>query len=318
MQRGSTADQVKASHETTLADLGGEGEASLDRIAGPWQVYQLKKGHRFSLDDLVTAWRASLAKPDASRLLDIGCGICSVGLSTLYKCRPSATLVGIEAQTVSYELACRSVAHNGLGDRVRILHGDLRDEGMLEAGATFDLITGSPPYCPPDKALQSPVAQRACCRLELRGDVYDYCRAARRWLAPDGRFCFVMAAQDARTEDAAKAAGLAVVERYDYTFKEGREPHICTLVCARSEDVAAGATTARGGMLVRGADGGFTKAHTDFKEYLLEVSGAELARARRAEGGAGAEARLRPAARPRRKHEKVSSPRRGRGAGAPQ
>ena len=37
-------------------------------------------------------------QPGASRLLDIGCGICSVGLSALYKCRAGATLVGIEAQ----------------------------------------------------------------------------------------------------------------------------------------------------------------------------------------------------------------------------
>ncbi len=35
---------------------------------------QLRRGHRFSTDDLVTAWRASAARPDAGDLLDLGAG----------------------------------------------------------------------------------------------------------------------------------------------------------------------------------------------------------------------------------------------------
>ena len=33
-------------------------DESLDQLTGEWSVFQLKKGHRFSTDDVVTAWTA--------------------------------------------------------------------------------------------------------------------------------------------------------------------------------------------------------------------------------------------------------------------
>ena len=137
-----------------------------------------------------------------------------------------ATLVGIEAQEVSHQLAVASVGENRLGKRVVYLHGDLRDsEDILAQHARkggvgspsednkglFDLVTGSPPYIPPEGCVVSPVPQRAHCRVELRGSVYDYCACAAKHLLPIvGRFVFVMLAQDPRTEDAPLRAGLTV------------------------------------------------------------------------------------------------------------
>ena len=76
-------------------------------------------------------------------------------------------------------------------------------------------MTGSPPYIPVGSGLPSPHPQRAGARLELAGSVHDYCAAARRWLAPGGRFCFVFAAGDPRGESAPRAHGLTVLERID-------------------------------------------------------------------------------------------------------
>jgi tRNA1(Val) A37 N6-methylase TrmN6 len=190
-------------------------------------VFQLKRGHRFSNDDLFTAWRAALHMPNAKKLLDLGSGIGSVGLSTLAKMRShDASLVCLEAQEVSFQLASASIKENGLSGRVAYYRGDLRnsqavlaqhfekrrahamqpkggggsvesvsvvvgdDEGNKKQGQEeeeeeeeeedelFDLITGSPPYLPAEASLISPVSQRAHCRVELRGSVYDYCAAA--------------------------------------------------------------------------------------------------------------------------------------------
>ena len=160
-------------------------QVTLDKLTHGLRVFQLKRGHRFSNDDLFTAWRAAQSFPTAKTLLDLGSGIGSVGLSTLAKMRdPGATLVGIEAQTVSFQMAQASVAFNGLSDRVAYLHGDLRDSAKLlaahrhtnQAGCggmdineelLFDLITGSPPYIPADGCKVSPEPQRAHCRVEL-------------------------------------------------------------------------------------------------------------------------------------------------------
>ncbi len=149
-----------------------------------------------------------------------------------------------------------------------VLQGDLRDPDVLASGREFDLITGSPPYIPEGKGVLSPVPQRAAARMELRGSVFDYCRAARRWMAPGARFCFVMASADPRAEAAPQAAGLVVVERWEYVFRYGRTPHIATLVCARGEDVAQDTPRVEGELVIRGPDGEWT---SDYKRYRNEV-----------------------------------------------
>jgi tRNA1Val (adenine37-N6)-methyltransferase len=243
-------------------------DESLDQLIGDWWIYQLARGHRFSTDDVLTAWRASLALPQARRCLDLGCGVGSVGLSTLALLGwEDATLVGVEAQEVSVALARRSVARNGLEGRVRIVQGDIRDPEVLPADASFELITGSPPYIPPGSGIISAHPQRAACRFELRGSCVDYCLAARRWLAPGGRFAFVMVAADRRIEEGPQAAGLQVIERFDVVFREGLAPLIAVMVCARQED-GPFPTRVHGQIAVRRPDGALTEAYAALRAQL--------------------------------------------------
>ena len=246
---------------------------TVDRLIGTWWVVQLARGHRFSTDDLVTAWRASHARPDAQRLLDLGSGVGSVGLSTLYRMPSSAKLTTVEAQSISTSLARKTVAMNGLEERVTVLDGDLRDPDILPAGASFDLITGSPPYIPLGSGLLSPHPQRAACRIELRGSVFDYCAAAKRWLAPGGRFAFVMLAADPRTEAAPLEAGLQVVERWDYVFGARRQPHVATLVCGHAEEDLPERSTGR--LVIRGPDGEWTPEYQSFRQDMGVVQSSD-------------------------------------------
>lgn len=201
-------------------------EETLDDIVGDWKIYQLRRGHRFSTDDQGTAWLAARWRPDARRLLDLGAGLGSVGLMTLWAMDPAATLVMVEAQQISHALAVRTVALNGLDARVQTRLGDLRDPESVPEQAHFDLITGSPPYFPLGTAILSSHPQRAACRSELRGDIFDYCATAARALAPDGAFVFCHASGDKRPEAAVAAAGLALKQRIDVHFRAGRPPTI--------------------------------------------------------------------------------------------
>lgn len=232
-----------------------------DHLIGDWSIVQLARGHRFSTDDLAAAWRASLARPEARRLLDLGSGVGSVGLCTLARVHPEATLVAVEAQEISVACFRKTLARNGLQERVTSVHGDLRDPDVVSG--EFELITGSPPYVPVGSGVISPHPQKAGARIELRGSVFDYCRAARRWLAPGGRFCFVMLAADPRTEEAPVEAGLQVVERWDYVFGKRREPHIATLVCAHAEEDVPERVSGR--LTVRGPDGEHTPEYRAFQ-----------------------------------------------------
>lgn len=251
------------------APLVGPDE-TLDLLAGDWRLLQLAKGHRFSTDDLICAWAGVVARPDATELLDLGAGIGSVGLMALWgvghRVEPDGTwrsrsaeaprLTMVEAQLVSHGLARRTVALNGLQDRVRLRLGDLRDRASVppEEDGRYDLVTGSPPYIPIGKGHVSPHPQRAACRMELRGDVYDYCRVAARAMAPGGRFSLVHAAGDPRPEAAIEAAGLSLLWRRDIVFRRGRPPTIAIFVAAHEGERQDGPP-----MVVREPDGRWTE-----------------------------------------------------------
>ncbi|MFO8073633.1 MAG: methyltransferase [Polyangia bacterium] len=201
----------------------GPGE-TLDRLAGAWWIYQLERGQRYTTDDVVTAWTALGARPDASSVLDLGAGSGSVGLLALLRLDPAARLVCVEIQARCAELIERSARLNGIGARVDVRCGDLRSPAVLGAEERFELVVTNPPYLPPRSAVASPYPQRAAARLEQHGDIFDFCRAASRALAPGGVVCLCHAAADERVEAAAREAGLKVLQRREVIAIEGRAP----------------------------------------------------------------------------------------------
>src|SRR5208283_896002 len=126
-------------------------EVTCDALTRDFSMFQRRRGHRHSTDDLLTAWYAVTHLPPATplRLLDLGSGIGSIGLAVLWAARQRGdgpTLTAIEAQEVSFRLLRENVAANEVTEVTRALHGDLRDASLLAPGETFDLISGSPPY----------------------------------------------------------------------------------------------------------------------------------------------------------------------------
>lgn len=239
-----------------------QGE-TLNHLVGDWRIFQLRRGHRYSTDDVLAAWTAVRANPDARRVLDLGSGVGSVGLLVLHRLGESAHLTSVEVQSVSAGLARKTVAYNGLQERVRIRQGDLRDPGTLEGGDTYDLVVANPPYLPPDAACASPNAQRAAARLELHGDIFDYCQTAARALAPHGRFCFSHNASDMRPPRAVAQAGLRLLWRQEVVFRHGRPPLLALHCCGRAGDQRQLPT-----LTVRGADGLWTEQLMDARRYM--------------------------------------------------
>ena len=243
------------------ARVGPEPRAGEDLcyLAGDWRILQRLDGHRWSLDDLVTAWfAAEQGAGPPERIADLGCGIGSVLMLLAWRF-PAARLVGVEAQAVSVDLARRSLAWNGAAGRCEVRLGDLRDPGVLPEGAVFDLVTGTPPYLPPGTATESRRVQRGPCTIEHRGGIEAYCDAAGRLLAPGG--CFVAcegAGQDERVARAAGAAGLAIARRRDVVPRAGKPPLFAVYVMRRSGDGMP--HVAEGPLVVRDGSGRRTDA----------------------------------------------------------
>jgi len=204
------------------------GDESLDAISGHFRIFQLRKGHRFSTDDVLTAWYGSAWAPSAARVLDLGSGIGSVGMIAAWRLQ-GARFVTVEAQEESVRLARKSAAYNGLVERYDIRHADFRSPDALAADERFDLVLGSPPYFPQGTGIEGEHPQKVACRFELRGDIGDYCAVGAAHLAPGGLFaCVFPEEQRARLEAAAAAAALAIVRRRPVVFKDG-EPPLVTL-----------------------------------------------------------------------------------------
>jgi tRNA1(Val) A37 N6-methylase TrmN6 len=217
-------------------------EEDLCWLAGNWRILQRTDGHRFSLDDLVTAHLAATitgAHPPG-RHLDLGCGIGSVLLFVAWRF-PEARCLGVEAQGISAALARRSIAWNGAVGRVEVRAGDFRDPEIVDALAAapaFDLVTGTPPYFPVGTGVESDGIQRGPCRFEHRGGIEDYCKTAARVLAPGAPFVACEAwLERERVAPAARAAGLTITRWRDVIPRAGKEP-LFSVFAMRAEDHA--------------------------------------------------------------------------------
>ena len=264
---------VPAALQASLDALLDGEELSDDAIAGAFRVLQRVRGHRYSLDDVATAWVAARAQPTARRVLDLGCGLGSVLTMLAWKL-PEARLVGVEAQGISFALARRNVARNaGVEARTTLVHGDLRDDAVLARALTdgpFDLVSGTPPYMPLGTATPSPDSQRAHARIELRGGVEAYLRATAQVLAPGG---VGVVCCDARTPeralDAAASAGLACVGRRDVVPRAGKKGALFSVwTCQRREDAPGARLVVAEPLVARDEGGGRTDAAHELRRFF--------------------------------------------------
>jgi len=244
---------------------------TLDAISGHFRLFQLADGHRFSTDDVLTAWYGSSCCPSAHRVLDLGSGVGTVGMIAAWRL-PGARFTTVEAQAESVRLARKSAEWNGLLDRYEIRCGDLRDPSLVRAGETFDLILGSPPYFPPGTGVASGHPQRLACRFEMRGDIADYCLAASRHLAPGGIFACIFpmdpVSQLQRVEAGATAAGLSIIRRRPVILREPAAPLLGLFALCRSDHLPERLrrhTFVEPPLVIRNADGSISPEYAVVK-----------------------------------------------------
>lgn len=249
-----------------------EGE-TLDFLCGHYRIFQYAKGHRYSTDDVLTAWYGTQWAPRVERAVDLGSGIGSVALIAAWRL-PGASFHTVEAQSVSVRLARKSVAYNGLESRFTIIEDDLRNPTLLADEEPFDLVLGSPPYFPHGSASSAAHEQAIPARIEIRGDVRDYAVTAARLLAIGGLFAFVFpAARVPDAESALRDAGLTLLRRRDVVFREGDDPMISLFAASRTADlpssfrgVVDGKPVIEPRLVIRARDG---KVHPEYATIRL-------------------------------------------------
>ena len=246
-------------------------DETLDFLSGHFRIFQLRDGHRFSTDDVLAAWYGTTWVPSAGTVLDLGSGIGSLAIIAAWRL-PGTRLVTVEAQEVSVALARKSVAFNGLTDRVDVRCADFRDPDALRPDERFDLVMGSPPYFPVGSGIEGDHPQKVACRFELRGDIADYCAVAVRHLAPGGVFACVFPQPDGQRErllDAARDNGLAIVRHRPVVLREGAPPLLGLYAMTRALDLPEALrarTWTEPALVIRQADGA---VHPEYQAIKL-------------------------------------------------
>ena len=167
---------------------------TLERLCGGrLKILQKKKGYRFSIDALLLARFVRLKKGD--RVVDLGAGSGVVGMLLACRFPGCGRVTGIEIQDDLAAMARRSVRMSGIGDRVDILRGDVRDLRPLFEPASFDAAVFNPPYRKAGSGRINPAEERALARHEIRGSAADFLSAAQYLLADGGRVFLIYPAR---------------------------------------------------------------------------------------------------------------------------
>lgn len=261
MTRALSAEDLEARRVALEAELGEP--ITVDGLTAEYRIFQRKKGHRHSTDDLLTGWYAleKTADERITRALDLGTGIGTVGLLVLSGLSEDARLTCVEAQDISYRFLRENLRANGVEARVDARHGDLRELALHET-QRFPLVTGSPPYFDVASGIVPSDSQKAHARFELRGDVRDYARVAKLHLEPDGLFVFCFPwPQKARALAAVRDEGFTVTAQRDVVPREGLTPLFSLFACR----LDGGSETIEPPFVVRHEGGSHTQAMHDVR-----------------------------------------------------
>lgn len=165
-----------------------ENERIDDLQRNGYRIIQDPDRFCFGMDAVLLSGFAAVK--DGARVLDLGTGTGIIPILLEAKTQ-AAHLTGLEIQTDSAEMAGRSVALNGLEEKIDIITGDIKEADKLFNAASFDVITCNPPYMIGAHGLKNPEDAKAIARHEILCTLEDVISQAAKLLVPGGRFFLV-------------------------------------------------------------------------------------------------------------------------------
>jgi tRNA1Val (adenine37-N6)-methyltransferase len=150
----------------------------------------IQSDHRFCFGmDAVLLSGFARVKPGEDVLdLGTGTGIIPILLEAKTKGRH---FTGLEIQPESADMARRSVALNGLEEKIRIVTGDIREATELFGASAFDVVTSNPPYMIGQHGLTNADDAKTIARHEVLCTLEDVIAQSARLLKPKGRLYLV-------------------------------------------------------------------------------------------------------------------------------
>ena len=166
--------------------LPGERIDELQRNG--YRIIQNPERFCFGMDAVLLSGFARAKKQE--RCLDLGCGNGIIPILMEAKTE-GKHFTGLEIQPESADMARRSVALNGLQDRIDIVEGDIKDDSKIFGASSFHVVTTNPPYMTAQHGLTNVYEAKTIARHEVLCNLEDIIRESARLLMPGGRFYMV-------------------------------------------------------------------------------------------------------------------------------
>ena len=170
------------------------GERIDDLQRSGYGIIQKEGAFCFGMDAVLLSGFAEVRKGETAVDLGTGTGIIPILLEAKTE---GKLFYGIEIQPEMADMARRSAEMNGLGEKVLILDGDIKElltgTALLppELFGKTDVVTSNPPYMKESHGLRNPDDALAIARHEVACTLEDVCGAATRLLRCGGRFYMV-------------------------------------------------------------------------------------------------------------------------------
>ena len=164
------------------------GERVDDLNRNNYRIIQNTKKFCFGMDAVLLSGFTKVLPGE--KVLDLGTGTGIIPILLEAKTE-GKHFTGLEIQEESADMAMRSVAMNGLEDKIDIVIGDIKEASAYFGLASFDVVTSNPPYMNHGHGLVNPGDAKAIARHELLCSLEDVLREASRLLKPGGRFYLV-------------------------------------------------------------------------------------------------------------------------------
>lgn len=166
-----------------------EGERLDFLLAEDLRIIQSPSVFAFSLDAVLLA-RFVYVPIQKGNLIDLcsGNGVIPLFLSA----RTKGSITGVEIQERLYDMAQRSIAYNGLQERLHMIHGDIKEMPKQLGFGKFDVVTCNPPYfATPSEGERNLNEHLTIARHEILCTLEDAVKASSQLAKQGGKVAFV-------------------------------------------------------------------------------------------------------------------------------
>lgn len=160
-------------------------------LGGAVRLRQERGGYRAGLDAALLA--AACGARAGERVLEAGCGVGAALLAAATRA-PGAAFTGLERDASALALAAENIALNGLGERVRVLPGDVAQPFARLGLSPFDAALANPPFFDDPTALRGPAPARRAAWI-ADGGLAAWTEFLLRAVRQDGALTFIHRAE---------------------------------------------------------------------------------------------------------------------------